>query len=199
MRLGVFGGSFDPIHNGHLVAAKQVRAELGLDTVIFVPAGNQWQKTNQTPSVHRLEMTRLAVAGVRGFQVSAIDVERPGPTYSVDTLGDLRQLHPDAKFFFIIGTDALAGIGSWKSAESLFSVAQVVVVHRPGSPLLVPEIARGQILEMPIDGLEISSTQVRELLQSGGDASGLLPASVLRYIEEQNLYLEPESLQETDE
>jgi nicotinate-nucleotide adenylyltransferase len=199
LRLGVFGGSFDPIHNGHLTAAAQVKEALGLHSVLFVPAGNQWQKAKQTSSLHRLEMTKLAVDGIPGFEVSSIDVDRSGPTYSVDTLSELGRIFPDAQLFFIIGTDALAGLGSWKSAERLFDLAQLVVVNRPGSSLLVPEVAVGRVQEIPIDGLDLSSTQVRDLLLAGGDASGLVPASVLRYIEEHNLYREPELLQETDE
>ncbi|WP_374208345.1 nicotinate-nucleotide adenylyltransferase, partial [Microbacterium sp. Bi128] len=137
LRLGVMGGTFDPIHHGHLVAASEVAAKFDLDEVVFVPTGQPWQKMAKKVSEaeHRYLMTVIATASNPRFTVSRVDVDRPGPTYTIDTLRDLRTLRPDADLFFITGADALAQILSWKDIDELWSLAHFVGVTRPGHVL----------------------------------------------------------------
>src|SRR6476659_1299998 len=127
------GGTFDPIHHGHLVAASEVQARFGLDEVVFVPTGRPWQKDDSevSPAEQRYLMTVIATASNPRFTVSRVDVDRPGLTYTIDTLRDLSTEHPDADLFFITGADALAQILSWKDADELFELAQFVGVTRP--------------------------------------------------------------------
>ena len=195
MKIGVLGGSFDPIHNGHLVAAQHVANQLGLQQVLFVPAGNQWQKTQlagveQTDSKHRLAMTRLAIAGNPLFSASSIDVDRGGATYTVDTLTELQQAHSNAKLFFILGADAIAGVESWKDSEKLFDLATFVAVSRPGFQLQVPERFKDRVIQIRMESLDLSSTECRERALSGQDLTGLVPDAVITYIRENNLYQE---------
>ncbi|MDE2408864.1 MAG: nicotinate-nucleotide adenylyltransferase [Actinomycetales bacterium] len=186
--IGVFGGSFDPIHNGHIRAAEAVFNALELDRLIFVPAGNQWQKNASATAEQRLQMVELALAEHPEFEVSAIDVSRGGATYTADTLAELAAQNPGAKLFFILGTDALAGIESWNRADEVLDLAQFVVITRPGSDLVVPDLARGRVWELEIDALDLSSTEFREKYASGGNFADLVPASVLLYIKENQLY-----------
>src|SRR3954464_12379616 len=150
LRLGVMGGTFDPIHHGHLVAASEVRARFDLDEVVFVPTGAPWQKAERggPPSEHRYLMTVIATAANPHFPVSRVDIDRDGPTYTIDTLRDLhtqyRRRGPDVDMFFITGADALAQILSWKDVEELFALAHFVGVTRPGyvlSDAHIPESA----------------------------------------------------------
>jgi nicotinate-nucleotide adenylyltransferase len=134
MRLGVMGGTFDPIHHGHLVAASEVQALFGLDEVVFVPTGRPWQKDARevSPAEDRYLMTVVATASNPRFTVSRVDIDRPGPTYTIDTLRDLHAQRPDDELFFITGADALAQILSWKDADELFELAHFIGVTRPG-------------------------------------------------------------------
>ena len=134
MRLGVMGGTFDPVHHGHLVAASEVQSLFSLDEVAFVPSGQPWQKAGKlvSPAEHRYLMTVIATASNPHFWVSRVDIDRPGPTYTIDTLRDLSVQHPDAELFFITGADALEQILSWKDADELFGLAHFVGVTRPG-------------------------------------------------------------------
>jgi nicotinate-nucleotide adenylyltransferase len=135
-RLGVMGGTFDPIHNGHLVAASEVADNFGLDEVIFVPTGQPWQKDRSvTAAEDRYLMTVIATASNPRFSVSRVDIDRGGPTFTTDTLRDLRALHPDAKLYFITGADALSSILTWQGWEQLFSLATFIGVSRPGYEL----------------------------------------------------------------
>jgi len=143
--IGVFGGSFDPIHNGHLAAARYVLDALELDELIFVPAGDQWQKQEQTDAAHRLEMARRAIAGEPRFSVSDVDIARSGATFTYDTLTELAVQHPGDKLFFILGADAASGLASWRNATELLDLAQFVVVTRPGSELNLPDLAQGRV------------------------------------------------------
>ena len=189
-RIGVFGGSFDPVHNGHLVAAKAVAKAINLDRVVFVPAGLQWQKQSSTSGTDRLAMVRLAITGIAGFEVSDIDILRDGPTYTFDTLTEFREANPGAELFFILGTDAMAGLESWKNAASLLDLATFVVVTRPGSILQVPEWASGRVMVQEIEALDLSSTEFRERYLAGQDCTDLVPPAVLDYIETHQLYKE---------
>ena len=189
-RIGVFGGSFDPVHNGHLVAAKAVAKAINLDRVVFVPAGLQWQKQSSTSGTDRLAMVRLAITGIAGFEVSDVDILRDGPTYTFDTLTEFREANPGAELFFILGTDAMAGLESWKYAASLLDLANFVVVTRPGSILQVPEWASGRVMVQEIEALDLSSTEFRERYLAGQDCTDLVPPAVLDYIETHQLYKE---------
>jgi len=190
-RIGVFGGSFDPIHNGHLAAASAVQQAMNLDRVLFVPAGDQWQKHLSASAQDRLAMVALAIDQHPGFEVSDVDVRRSGATYTVDTLKELQSQNPDSNLFFILGTDAAAGLQSWKSPVELLNLAEFVVVTRPGSDFSEPDFAVGRLTRFEFDALDLSSTSMRSKLKSGNTATGEVPESVLDYIQEHNLYKEP--------
>ena len=138
-RLGVMGGTFDPIHNGHLVAASEVAAALALDEVVFVPTGRPWQKEVVSEPEHRYLMTVIATASNPRFTVSRADIDREGPTYTVDTLRDIAKDNPDADLFFISGADAIAQILAWKDVDAMWGFAHFVAVSRPGHILNIPK------------------------------------------------------------
>ena len=202
MRVGIFGGTFDPIHLGHLIVAEEVRIRLKLLKIIFIPAGNPWLRQDPvTPARHRLEMVRLAIKSNPFFELSDLEVERPGPTYTVDTLIELREkFGPEVEFYFIIGPDALAELPRWKSPEQLIKLCQLVGVRRPGAR--EPELDE---LERAIPGLSsrlifvdepqigISSTEIRERVAQGLSIRYLVPDEVQDYIYRHKLYLEGEA------
>ena len=161
-RLGVMGGTFDPIHHGHLVAASEVASVFDLDEVVFVPTGEPWHKSAQevTPAEHRYLMTVIATAANPRFKVSRVDIDRPGPTYTIDTLRDLRHARPDAELFFITGADALAQILSWKDIQELWTLAHFVGVTRPGHEL--QNMGRDDIRLLEVPAMAISSTDCRQ-------------------------------------
>ena len=182
-RLGVMGGTFDPIHHGHLVAASEVAAQFHLDEVVFVPTGQPWQKTDRkvSPAEDRYLMTVIATAENPQFSVSRIDIDRGGPTYTTDTLRDLRALNPDADLFFITGADALGQILTWRDAEELFSLAHFIGVTRPGHTADRPRSARGRRLARRgpraghlVHGLPCESRQGRSRLVPGAGRCGAL-------------------------
>jgi nicotinate-nucleotide adenylyltransferase len=188
LRLGVMGGTFDPIHLGHLFAAQAAAEHFKLDSVIFIPAGDPWQKTTYATAQDRLAMTKLAIASHSNFQVSSIDIDRPGPTYTVDTLHDLAKLQPEAELFFITGADSLSGIGTWKQVDELWPLATFVGVSRPGHALKAPIHAGARIELLEIPALSASSTEIRAKVNSGDSIDDLVPEAVNEYINEQNLY-----------
>lgn len=191
-RIGVMGGTFDPIHNGHLVAASEVGHVFGLDEVIFVPTGQPWQKTHQDVSAaeDRYLMTVIATAGNPTFSVSRVDIDRPGETFTVDTLRDLRAARePGTEFFFITGADALTRILSWKGAEELLSLANFVGCTRPGHHLEDPGLPNGKVSLMEVPALAISSTDIRARVKAGAPIWYLVPDGVVRYISKRRLYL----------
>ncbi|WP_279403072.1 nicotinate-nucleotide adenylyltransferase [Arthrobacter sp. JCM 19049] len=194
-RLGVMGGTFDPIHNGHLVAASEVAAEYDLDEVVFVPTGEPWQKADRkvTPAEQRYLMTVIATASNPRFTVSRVDIDREGPTYTIDTLRDLRAERPTAELFFITGADAMSQIMSWKNADELWNQAHFVGVTRPGHPM--PEVAQSSASELEIPALSISSTDCRARVGQGKPVWYLVPDGVVQYIAKYGLYTEsqPES------
>ncbi|MEV0948456.1 nicotinate-nucleotide adenylyltransferase [Rhodococcus sp. NPDC049939] len=196
-RLGVMGGTFDPIHHGHLVAASEVADRFGLDEVIFVPTGRPWQKEGREVSraEDRYLMTVIATASNPRFSVSRVDVDRDKVTYTVDTLRDLRNYHPDAELYFITGADALASILSWQDWEELLSLAKFVGVSRPGFDLNAEHLA-GHLDAWPEDAvtlievpaLAISSTECRRRASQHRPVWYLVPDGVVQYISKRNLY-----------
>ena len=198
-RLGVMGGTFDPIHHGHLVAASEVAAEFGLDEVVFVPTGVPWQKRERDVSMaeDRYLMTVIATASNPRFSVSRVDIDRKGDTYTVDTLKDLRaERGDDTDLFFITGADALRQILTWRGAEELFDLAHFVGVTRPGVPLTKGDLAHlpddaVTLLEVP--ALAISSTACRERVRDHKPIWYLVPDGIVQYIAKRGLYPAPGS------
>lgn len=189
-RLGVMGGTFDPIHNGHLVAASEVAAALNLDQVVFVPTGDPWQKTGVTGGEHRYLMTVIATAANPRFMVSRVDIDRDKPTYTVDTLNDLKTTYPDAELFFISGSDAIAQILAWHEVEKLWELAHFVAVSRPGHVLEIPEVPEGTFTSVEVPALSISSSDCRERVAKGEPIWYLVPDGVVQYIGKHQLYRE---------
>ncbi|WP_370919325.1 nicotinate-nucleotide adenylyltransferase [Brevibacterium sp. HMSC22B09] len=190
-RVGVMGGTFDPIHNGHLVAASEVAARFGLDEVIFVPTGRPWQKTgkNVSDAEHRYLMTVIATASNPRFTVSRVDVDRPGNTYTIDTLRDLAEkLGEGTEMFFITGADALAQILSWKEVDELFQLAHFVGVSRPGHELSSEGLPQDGVSLLQIPALAISSTDCRDRVLDDLPVWYLVPDGVVQYIAKHNLY-----------
>lgn len=189
VRLGVMGGTFDPIHNGHLVAASEAAAAFNLSEVIFVPTGEPWQKTRKvTKSEDRYLMTVVATASNPRFKVSRVDIDRDGPTYTIDTLRDIRAMHPDAELFFITGADAIKQILEWKDVDQIWPLAHFVAVTRPGHKLELPPAPSGAISVLEIPALAISSTDVRARVAEGEPVWYLVPDGVVQYIGKHNLY-----------
>src|ERR687896_1273857 len=169
-RVGVMGGTFDPVHHGHLVAASEVAHLFGLDEVVFVPTGEPWQKTGRdvSPAEDRYLMTVIATASNPRFTVSRVDIERDGPTYTVDTLRDLRaQYGPKAQLFFITGADALAKILSWKDTDQMFEMAHFIGVTRPGFRLRKAHLPTDSVSLVPVPAMSISSTDIRNRVAAG--------------------------------
>ncbi len=187
------GGTFDPIHHGHLVAASEVQAWFELDEVVFVPTGEPWQKSERdvSPAEHRYLMTVVATASNPRFTVSRVDIDRPGPTYTIDTLRDLAERLPEADLYFITGADALAEIFTWRDAEELFGLACFVGCTRPGyetSPSTLDGIPSDRVTMLEIPALAISSTECRERRAKGEPVWYLVPDGVVQYIAKHNLY-----------
>ncbi|MGY4643017.1 nicotinate-nucleotide adenylyltransferase [Cellulomonas sp. URHB0016] len=189
-RVGVMGGTFDPVHHGHLVAASEVAARFDLDEVVFVPTGHPTFKQAQEVTVaeHRYLMTVIATASNPSFTVSRVDVDREGLTFTVDTLRDLKAQRPDAELFFITGADAIEQILTWKDAEELFTMAQFVAVTRPGHALSVDGLPGDRVHVLEIPALAISSTDVRERARAGQPVWYLVPDGVVQYIAKHRLY-----------
>ena len=192
-RVGVMGGTFDPIHHGHLVAASEVQAWFDLDEVVFVPTGDPWQKSHRevSPAEHRYLMTVIATAANPRFTVSRVDIDRDGPTYTIDTLRDLRAARPDDELYFITGADALADIFTWRDAEELFALAQFVGCTRPGytmDPATLAAIPADRVTMVEIPALAISSSDCRERGHRGEPVWYLVPDGVVQYIAKHELY-----------
>jgi nicotinate-nucleotide adenylyltransferase len=194
-RLGVMGGTFDPIHHGHLVTAEEARAQFNLDEVLFVPTGHPWMKAheNVSPAEHRYLMTVIATASNPHFNVSRVEVDREGPTYAVETL---RQLRDDqgagTELFFVMGADAMLEILQWKEPQELFELARFIAATRPGYDLTVFQNETpahdASVSVMPIPALAISSTDIRARVAEGRPIQYLVPEGVEYYIEKVGLY-----------
>lgn len=189
-RVGVFGGTFDPPHVGHLVTAVNVRHALDLDRVLLVVANVPWQKVGSrgiSPAGDRLAMVQAAVADVDGIEASAIEIERGGHSYTADTLATLRDQDPDAELFVILGADAAAGIGTWARVEEVRRLAELVVVERPGEP--APSAPQGWTwTHVEVPRLEVSSTDLRDRVRDGRPLDYLLTPAVISCIRTLNLY-----------
>jgi nicotinate-nucleotide adenylyltransferase len=187
------GGTFDPIHHGHLVAASEVASLFQLHKVVFVPTGQPWQKPvyDVTKAEDRYLMTVIATASNPRFHVSRIDIDRGGPTYTIDTLRELREEHgPDPDLFFITGADALANILTWRDADELFKLAHFIGCTRPGHRLADPGLPDGQVSLVEIPALAISSTGCRDRVRRGAPIWYLVPDGVVQYINKRGLYRE---------
>src|SRR4051794_5138242 len=183
------GGTFDPIHHGHLVAASEVAGLFGLDEVVFVPTGEPWQKSERavSPAEDRYLMTVIATASNPRFSVSRVDVDRGGPTYTVDTLSDLHRQHPDAELFFITGADALGQIVAWRANQRLVDLSHLVGVPRPGYQLADSHLPDGAVSLVEVPALAISSTDCRDRVHRGSPVWYLVPDGVVQYIEKRGL------------
>ncbi|HEY9418398.1 MAG TPA: nicotinate-nucleotide adenylyltransferase [Pseudonocardia sp.] len=189
-RVGVMGGTFDPIHHGHLVAASEVASLFELDEVVFVPTGQSWQKDQRgvSPTEDRYLMTVVATASNPAFTVDRVEVDRAGPTHTVDTLRAMRRRYPDTDLFFITGADALGQILSWHKAEELFELAHFVGVTRPGYELGDEHLPEGSVTLMEVPALAISSTDCRKRVRAGRPVWYLVPDGVVQYIAKRGLY-----------
>lgn len=187
-RIGVMGGTFDPIHHGHLVAASEVATSFDLDEVVFVPTGQPWQKGKVTPAEHRYLMAVIATASNPRFTVSRVDIDREGPTYTIDTLRDLHRERPDAEFIFITGADAIAQIVSWRDVDELWQLAHFVAVSRPGHDLTISGLPADDVSLLEVPALAISSTDCRARVSRGFPVWYLVPDGVVQYISKHHLY-----------
>ena len=198
MKVGILGGTFDPVHLGHLIIAEEARYKLELAEVLFAPTGQPWLKANRsiTPATDRLEMLRRALESNPYFRLSTVDLDRPGPTYSVDTIADLqKELEAETELYFIIGLDALAELPTWREPAKLADMCQIVGVTRPGRPnfdlsSLEPAIpqASHRIIILEVPQIDISSTEIRERVARGLPIRYQVPETVEQYIRERRLY-----------
>ena len=189
-KVGIMGGTFDPIHHGHLVAASEVAMRYELDEVIFVPTGEPWQKSSRrvSPAEHRYLMTVIATASNPRFWVSRVDIDRAGPTFTIDTIRDIAQQRPDAELFFITGADALAQILSWKQAEDALQLAHFVGVTRPGYELSDEHLPSDSVTLIDVPAMAISSSDCRARVAAGRPVWYLVPDGVVQYISKHHLY-----------
>ncbi|MCH7485159.1 MAG: nicotinate (nicotinamide) nucleotide adenylyltransferase, partial [Chloroflexi bacterium] len=194
MRVGVLGGSFDPVHVGHLGLAETAYEQADLDRVIFVPAGNQWRKAGQrmAPAGERCEMVRLAIAGRPHFELATLEVEREGPSYSDVTLEALREERPGAEIVFILGRDALADLPNWHAPERVLELATLAVAGRAGgggttASEALPGGLRGRVIWLDMPPVNVSATDIRERVRAGRSIEGLVPEAVGEYIAGENV------------
>ena len=186
MKVGILGGTFDPIHIGHLIAASSVYEALNLDSVVFIPAGEPWQKRDRDLSTgqQRLEMVKLATEDDVRFKVSDLEINRTGPTYAVDTVREWKRLNPVDELFWIVGSDALSGIPSWHEWEAFVTEVNIVAVNRVGQSDSVPF----EFVSVDMPEVRISATELRDRFTHGLDTQYLVPAKVSQYISDQGLY-----------
>jgi nicotinate-nucleotide adenylyltransferase len=194
LRLGVFGGTFDPPHVGHVAVAREVADRLRLDRVIWMPAGAPPHKPEQpvSPAPVRLEMTRAAAAGESRFEVSELEIRRPGPSYTVDTLREVRRAYPGADLFLILGADQIRTFATgWREPETILELATLALMDRAGDDAVAasPDLpGMERAVHVPVPRVDVSSTEVRALVAAGGDVSALVPPGVLVVMEREGLY-----------
>ena len=189
-RVGIMGGTFDPIHHGHLVAASEVQALFDLDEVVFVPTGEPWQKSHRvvSPAEHRYLMAVIATASNPRFWVSRVDIDRAGPTYTIDTIHDIAAQRPGAELFFITGADALSQILSWRDAADALRLARFVGVTRPGYELSDAHLPVDSVTLLDVPAMAISSSDCRDRVRAGRPVWYLVPDGVVQYINKHHLY-----------
>ena len=199
LRLGILGGTFDPVHLGHLELAREARDALRLARVLFIPAGRPWRKAGRgiTSDEHRVAMLREAVGSEAAYEVATLEVERAGPSYTVDTLETLRAEHPGAEMFFIIGEDALADLPDWVRPERILELAILAVARRAGRRANVVQEAMRRVpglgervIWLTMSPVEVSATEIRERVRAGLPIGDMVPAAVETYIRERGLYRE---------
>ena len=189
-RVGIFGGSFDPVHNAHVALARLALAELQLDEVIWLPAGQPWQKQRAvTPALHREAMVRLAMRDEPHFAISRIEIERSGPSYTVDSVRELQAARPGLKWFLVIGQDQYARFHTWHEWQSLLALVTLAIANRPDAPLAAdPQVLRVPHEAVALPMMDISSTDIRDRIAHGQGIADLVPAPVARYIARHHLY-----------
>jgi len=189
-RIGIFGGTFDPVHVGHLVAALEARQALQLDRVLLVVAGDPWQKTDLrpvTPAEDRFAVVAATVEGIDGLEASRLEIDRSGPSYTADTVRQLAAAHPGAELFLVVGDDVAAELSTWQRVEEVVGAVTLVIVQRGGvSP--VPDPVGWAVRRVGIPALEISSSDLRERLATGRNVHFLVPEAAIRCIVSRNLY-----------
>lgn len=190
MRIGIYGGSFDPIHYGHLLLAESAREQLNLDKVVFVPAAIAPHKRGQesAPATARIEMLKLAISGNAALEVSLLEIDRGGVSYTVDTLTALRDAHPDAELILLVGGDTLADMPNWKDPEQIVKIARLAVVDRPGSSFEQITLPGAEILHVSMPLIDLSSREIRNRVARGESIRYWLPRAVEQYILHSNLY-----------
>ncbi|MEO6897020.1 MAG: nicotinate-nucleotide adenylyltransferase [Caldimonas sp.] len=189
-RVGIFGGSFDPVHSAHVALATLALSELGLDEVRWIPAGQPWQKTRQlTDASDREAMVRLAIAGEPRFVLDRTELRRAGVSYTLDTVRELREAMPEASFVLLLGQDQYATLHTWHGWQDLLDQVTLAVANRPGATIEVnPQIARLPQLSLTLPMMDISSTELRRRIAAGESIAGLVPDAVASYIEQHRLY-----------
>lgn len=194
-RIGIFGGTFDPIHVGHLVAAVNARFTLNLDRVLFVVANEPWQKIDGrsvTPALDRLATVEAALGDVQGLEASRIEIDRGGPSYTADTVAELRSANPDAQLFLIVGADVVASLDTWERLDEIRKETTIVVVNRPGSTIIEPgpagPLEGWDAVAIEIPEIELSSTDLRERAADGRPLDYLIPEAAVRLIRARHLY-----------
>jgi nicotinate-nucleotide adenylyltransferase len=196
-RIGVFGGSFDPVHNAHVALAQSALSALQLDQVRWVPAGNPWQKSRaMTPAEDRVALVQAAIEGEPRFVLERTEVDRGGPSYTLDTIRELRAAHPGAQWVLLIGQDQYHGLHTWKDWQALLGLVELAVANRPGADPQArrephPDVQGFPHRMVPLPMLDISSTDIRTRVAAGLDISHLVPPGVARYIETHGLYRSP--------
>lgn len=192
-QVGLFGGSFDPVHNAHLALARVALTELSLDEVRWVPVWQAWQKSRElAPAADREAMVRLAIAGEPRFVLERCELRRRGVSYTLDTVRELRAAEPDVDWYLILGQDQYAGLHTWRDWRELVALVTLVIAPRPGAPNVDPQVASTPHRTVALPMMGESSTDIRELLAAGQSIEGLVPPAVASYIERHHLYQPPD-------